>query len=323
LPPSPRRLAEARRAGRIPWSPVLVAGFALGASALAVTAIGTTFAHRAGAALIAGASSSRAPDPVADAVSMSASGIVVSITRLAAPFLLLVAALALAGHLAQTRSIWIPRRGGRRLPPPADSAARRANLFTFGFARTFTVLAVCTSLLISTASTLAAHTGLTATATGTLATALLGVLLAHVAATVIVLGVLDWLARSRMHQADLAMTAREARDERREQEPDPRWRRRFAAASAEDDAIRHALVVITDDRTAIALAWHARYQPIPRIATIGRDRAAARLIALARRYGVAIHRDVVLASNLAALSAGAVPNRLHADIARVIVAVDR
>jgi len=141
---------------------------------------------------------------------------------------------------------------------------------------------------------------------------------------VVALGLIDWLERVRRHHADLAMTVREARDERREQEADPRWRRRAAADTAEDDAVRRALLVVVDDRAAVAIAWHARWQPIPRVAASGRDRAAARLIALARRYDIPVHRDVTLAPAVASLPPGAaVPDRLHADIARVIVAVDR
>jgi flagellar biosynthesis protein FlhB len=134
-------------------------------------------------------------------------------------------------------------------------------------------------------------------------------------------GALAGRARPRRLRADLAMSPRELRDERRETEADPRWRRARARAGDDELAVRTALVVVVADDLAAALAWHPRWQPVPRVTAAARGRAALRLAALARRHGVALHRDPPLAATLAALPGRAAPDHLHPALARLIVAV--
>ena len=316
LPPSPRRLAEARRAGRVPWSPALVGGAALagGALALAVASSGGAFA----AMLADGARAAALADPIARARAASPAAIAGEVAVLLAPVALVAAALALAAHLAQTRALWLPRRAGPRLPA---ASPRRAATFLVALARGVALAAIAGAVIAGAAPLLARHTGAPVALTGALALTLAIVVVAHLAAGAIALGALDWLERVRRHRADLAMSARDARDERRETEADPRWRRLRGRAAADDDAVRAALVVIVSDDAAAALAWHPRWQPVPRVTTAARGRAALALAALARRHAVPLHRDAALAPALAALAGRAVPDRLHPAVARVVVAV--
>ena len=320
-PPTPRRLAEARRAGWIAWSPALVAGAAIAAGAAAVAAIGAAWLDAAGGALAAGAATASSPDPVTAATGLDARAVIADLAALAVPFLALVAGAAVIAHLAQTRGLWIPRRRGRGLPAPADDATRRATLSAVALARGAVVALVAGGLIASAAATLAAHTGAPAAATGALYGTLAALVLAHGAAAAIALGALDWLLRARHLHADLAMTPRELADERRETEADPRWRRARARAAADDDAVRTATVVVVADDLAAALAWHPRWQPVPRITAAARGRAALRLAALARRHRVPLHRDPPLATALAALPGRLAPDHLHPALARVIAAL--
>jgi flagellar biosynthetic protein FlhB len=316
-PPSPRRLAEARRAGRIAWSPVLVGGAAIAGGAAALAAVGAAWLDEAGRGLAAGARASGAEDPIAAVSGLRAGDVIADLAALAAPLLVLAAAAALVAHLAQTRGLWIPRRRSRSLPPPDP---RRAATFGFALARAAAVALVAGSAVVSAAATLAAHAGHTAAATGALYATLAAVVLAHGAAAAVALGAIDWLERTRRLHADLAMSPRELRDERRETEADPRWRR-ARAAPADDDAIRTALVLVVSDDVAAALAWHPRWQPLPLITTAARGRGALRLTALARRHAIPIHRDPALADQLAPLANRPAPDHLHPALARLIAAV--
>jgi flagellar biosynthetic protein FlhB len=320
-PPSPRRLAEARRAGRIAWSPALVGAAAIAGGAAAIAAIGAAWLDTAGGALAAGASASASPDPIAAVSSLRARDVIADLAALVVPLLVLAAAAAVLAHLAQTRGLWIPRRRTRQLPPAVDDAARRTGLAALAFSRGAAVALVAGAVVVTSAALLAAHAGRTTAATGALSGTLATSVLAAAAATAIALATLDWLERARRLRADLAMSARDLRDERRETEADPRWRRARARADDDDLAVRTALVLVVADDLAAALAWHPRWQPVPRITTAARGRAALRLTALARRHHLPIHRDPALATELAALSGRPAPDHLHPTLARLIVAV--
>ena len=322
-PPSARRLAEARRAGRIAWSPALVGAAAIAGGAAAVAAIGAAWLDAAGAALAAGATASGSADPITAASSLRARDVIADLAALVVPLLVLAAAAAVLAHLAQTRGLWIPRRRTHQLPPAVDDAARRTGLAALAFTRGAAVAIVAGTVVASSAALLAFHAGRPAAATGALFGTLAISVLAAAAATAVALATVDWLERARRLRADLAMSARDLRDERRETEADPRWRRARARAHADDDdlAVRTALVVVVADDLAAALAWHPRWQPVPLVTTAARGRAALRLIALARRHKIPLHRDPALAAELAPLAGRSAPDHLHPALARLIVAV--
>jgi flagellar biosynthesis protein FlhB len=320
-PPSQRRLAEARRAGRIAWSPALVGAAAIAGGAAAVAAIGAAWLDAAGAALAAGATASGSADPISAASSLRARDVIADLAALVVPLLVLAAAAAVLAHLAQTRGLWIPRRRTRQLPPAVDDAARRTGLAALASTRGAAVAIVAGTVVATSAALLAAHAGRSAAATGALFGTLAISVLAAAAATAVALGAIDWLERARRLRADLSMSARDLRDERRETEADPRWLRARARADDDDLAVRTALVVVVADDLAAALAWHPRWQPVPHITAAARGRAALRLTALARRHRIPIHRDVPLATELATLSGRPAPDHLHPALARLIVAV--
>ncbi len=331
LPASPRRLAEARRAGRVAWSPALVGAGATAGLALGVAAAGAGLIAAAGRTIAGAVATATGPDPVAAAGAVRAPAVIAEIAAAAVPLLAATGALALAAHLAQTRGAWLPRRAAPRLPASVDDAARRAGSTALDLARAAVLAVVAASFAITAAAALAGHHGVTAAAatrTGALAGALAGALLAHLAAAAIAVGLLDWLERARRLRADLTMSHRDAAEEQREAAGDPRWRRERARRRGvpdDADAVRAARVLIVAGDRAVAIAWHARWQPVPRVVAVARDsRGVTRLAALARRHGVVLHVDAVLADALATLEPGrVVAEAHHAALARVIVAIDR
>ncbi|HTR49949.1 MAG TPA: EscU/YscU/HrcU family type III secretion system export apparatus switch protein, partial [Kofleriaceae bacterium] len=99
FPPSPRRLALARRAGLTAASPMLVAALACAAGIAAACAFARSAADALGtwiAAACAGRADALAPGGIAHATATLAAPIVGSAA--------LVAALA---HLGQTRALWL------------------------------------------------------------------------------------------------------------------------------------------------------------------------------------------------------------------------
>ncbi len=324
FPPSARRLAEARLAGRVAWSPALVAGGAIAGGAIVLAAVSGAWVREAGLGITQGAASAQSAAPVDDALATRGADVIATVLALALPAVVVIAAVALAAHVAQTRSGWLPRRASRRLPPAHDDALRRGGLGALGLGRAIAVAAVAAGLLVPASSVLAAHAGAPAGVTGAFAGTLAITLLASAAATAITLGAIDWLERARRIRADLAMTAREVRDERRESEADPAWRRARARAArpTDDEAVRRATVVVVAGDRAAAVSWHARWQPVPLVTAAGSGRAGSRLAALARRHRVPVLHAPTLAPALVALGANAViPERLHPDVARVLVSV--
>jgi len=320
-PPSARRLAEARRAGRVAWSPALVAGGAIAGGAIAIAAIGRAWLDEAGAGIVRGVDAASAESPVEEVTNVHGGAVLGDVLALAAPVVLVIAAVAVVAHVAQTRSGWLPRRSSRRLPASADGAARRTGLAALGVARGAVVAVVAAALLVPAAAVLAAAGP---AEVGALGGQLAITLLAVAAAAAVALGLVDWLERARQLRADLAMSAREVRDERREAEADPTWRRERArhAKDPDDDAVRAAVAVMVAGDRAAAISWHPRWQPVPRVTAAHAGRGGLRLAALARRHRIAILHDPALAPALVALGAGGViPERLHPALARVVVAV--
>jgi len=318
LPPTPRRRALARQAGLVPLSGRLV-----GAAAWAGAAAAVAWAGAAGARALAGqaadgvSAAAAAADPTGAALA-AVDGVVGAALAVAAPAVLAAAALAIAAHAAQTRGLWLPRRTIRGAPQPRATAARRAADGAIGLVAAAAVGAVVVRLGWRYGGDLV-HAG--ASARGL---ALVAVALAQIAAVLVAVGVVDWLVRVRAHAVDLSMTAQERRDDDRASAADPRWRRARRERAAEGAAadVAAAAVVVVGDQVAAAIRWHARWHPVPRVAVAGRERIALSLVAAARRAGVPIQRDPVLAGELARLAAGApVPTALHGRLARHLAAV--
>ncbi len=310
FPPSPRRRALARQAGLSAASPLLVGAAGAGAAAAASVLLARATASMLGT-WIAAACDGRA--------SLAPSSLPHAVLSLALPLLGIVAVIAIAAHLAQTRAIWLPRRrieGAPALPPRRTAAA------AFELASATVVGVTAFAWLWLTAPRLARAASIDDAA------AAVAAFLATIAIAWLALGALDALLRHAALGSALAMTAQDKREDDRLAAADPRWRAyraKLARGGTGNDALRDAMaaatVLVLGDGIAVAIAWDPIRQPVPaRIAT-GRGPRATQLLGLARRFAVPVHRDVPLAASLA--GDGPIPEAQWPRVAEIVAAVRR
>jgi flagellar biosynthesis protein FlhB len=317
FPPSPRRLALARRAGLHGASPIVVGALACAAALAAAYVVARATAARLGA-WIAAAASGRPGLEAADATR--------AIVEIVVPILLAAALVAIAAHVAQTRAVWLPRRRVEGAP----AVPRRRWLEVVAPA---VVGATCVGWLWVMAPRLAelftAHDALAGGA------ALVASFVAAVACAWLGLGVVDALARQFALREALAMTPTEKREDDRLSSADPRWRTRRAELARTPSIAGAVVVLLGDERTtaesgttaepgavAVAIAFDPTRHPLPTRLAIGRRARATQLVALARRHRIAVHRDAELAAALAD-SEGPVPEAHWPRLAEILAAVRR
>lgn len=346
FPPSSRRLALARAAGLTSASPLIVGALACGATVVAAVMLARAAAGRLGAWIAAACDSGDGrgggiglggmpghgtgpsggmpgdgtgiSDGHAVAATLHIDGLASSVAQLALPLLGAAAVAAVIAHLAQTRSLWLPRRRIEGAPTPPRAAGTRA---AFELVSAALIGAVAFGWLWITAPRLAVLVELH-DASGAVGAAIASLVIA-LAIAWLVLGVADALLR-RMQLADaLAMTPTEKRDDERLAAADPRWarrRRELAREPAIAPAVARAAVVILGDDVAIAIAWDPVRQPVPLRTATGRRARSTQIVALARRHRIAVHRDAALAASLVE-GDGPVPEAHWPRIAEIIAAV--
>ncbi len=302
FPPSPRRRALARTAGLSGASPIATAAIGWVAATIAIAAIARTAASALGGSVAAACSGS--------ATAVQPGAIVGAIAAVAGPLLGAVALAAMIAHVAQTGALWSPRRkiaGAPSLPAGAGPRVRRAGL-ELSFAAA--IGAVGFGWLWTSAPRLAVLVDGTAWPSGDAAgrEALLGAGATLVAGALtafaigyVVLGAIDALTRRLALGRALAMTAAERREDDRLSAADPRWRAARAAAARDGlgDAIAGARLVVLGDDLAVAVAWDPVRCPNPMRIASGRAARATQIIAYARRYQIAVHREPALATLVA------------------------
>lgn len=347
FPPSARRLALARQAGLTAASPVLVAGAAGAAVAIALvvasgwSAIGDALAAACtfggGAGGDGGASGPRGAggDGVAAAAGSDHAALATAVSHLArtvlsvaSPLLVAAALAAVIAHLAQTRALWLPRRRIEQAPALDHGPAARARRAAFDLLAVATVGAVAFAWLWLLAPRIARLVELEPRAMLVAFGALGASLVATIACAWIALGVLDAFARHVELANVLAMTTTEKREDDRLSTADPRWARQRALAAGDashegvalSNAIAACAVVILGDDLAVAIAWDATRRPIPTRVAVGRRARATQLVGLARRHRIAVHRDPALARALGD-GEGPVPETRWRDLADILVAV--
>ena len=331
FPPSARRLALARGAGLTAASPVLVAGIAAAAVAIAVALAGgwSALGSAVSAACTFGGAG-RGGAGVADGGDAFAAvrDLPHAILSLAAPILAAAALAALLAHLAQTRALWLPRRRIDQAPALDRGPAARARGAAFDLLAVAIAGAVAFAWLWLLAPRIARLVELEPRAMLVAFGALGASLLAALACTWIAIGVLDALARHVELGHALAMTTTEKREDDRLSAADPRWARQRALAGGDAssdgfalaNAVAACAVVILGDDLAVAIAWDATRRPIPTRVAVGRRARATQLVGLARRHRIAVHRDASLARALGD-GEGPVPDARWRDLADVLVAV--
>lgn len=320
FPPSPRRRALARRAGLHAASPLLVGGAAAAAALIALGAVAGTLADRLGAAIAAACRGTAV---------LAAPALPGAAVAAALPVLGAAATAAVVAHLAQTRGVWLPRRRLDGAPAPEAGAAPRVRRAAGELAAAAGIAGVALAWLWRSAPALAALTALTEAggAGGAGGAAAAAPQLAGGAAAIAVawlgLGALDAVARHAALARTLAMTATEKRDDDRRAGADPRWRTHRAALRRAPDpgpAIAGATLLIVGEAAAVAVTWDPARRPIPVRTAAGRGPRAAQLLGLARRHGVAIHRDPALAAALVG-GDGPVPRRHWPRLAEIVAAL--
>lgn len=344
FPPSPRRLALARAAGLTAASPLLVGAAALVGAVVVLVGVGRAAAAKLGAwiaAACAGADGesisalrgSQMHEPSAgggstlgdgaaggsmlgdgaDAVP-DAAAFARAVLELALPLLVAAALAALVLHVAQTRTLWLPRR---RLPGTPVVSRRAGVRGLFDASALVIIGAVTLGWLWLTAPQLAMLAQVPSAAALAIASFVVSLAIAWVA-----VAALDALLRRAQLADALSMTREEKREDDRLSAADPRWQAQRLAVlrgPAVSDAIARAAVVLVGDDVAIAIEWDAARQPVPLRTASGRGARAMQLGALARRHRVPLHRDVALASALA--GEGPVPDVHWARLAEVVAAV--
>lgn len=316
FPPSARRRALARAAGLSPASPIVVGAIAWIGALVGILVFGRAIAARLGAWVAAACSGADGAGAVGSAV-QAWTTIVTDVLAFVLPVLVAAALAALVAHFAQTRSLWLPRRTLRGAPALETSRTQRAGLGILGAIAMGTVTlawlwAVAPRLALLVQQP-AAGALMLAGFLGTLAAVWIGI------------GVLDALVRHAELARSLRMTAAEKREDERLAGADPRWRARRAEVArgpSVRDAVAGASVVLLADGVAVAVAWDSVRRPIPVRTAIGRDARATQILGLARRHGIAVHRDPELALLLAD-GDGPVPEARWARLAEIIAATSR
>jgi flagellar biosynthesis protein FlhB len=305
----------ARQAGLVAASP-LVTGAVACAALIAVLAAGAVAFGALRSAVIAACDGGRATLQPHDAL--------VAVIGLATPLLGATALAAVFAHLAQTRALWLPRRRIHGAPALDRGPAARTRSAAFDLAAASAIGAVAFGWLWFAAPRVAGLFDLDMAALPTSVAALGLSLVAALAVAWLALGILDALARHVELARSLAMTSAEKREDDRLAAADPRWARyRTTIARASTvPAIERAAVVLLGDDVAVAIAWDAHRTPIPTRLAAGRRARATQLLGLARRHGIAVHRDAALAAALADAD-GPVPERHWPRLAEIIAAVRR
>jgi flagellar biosynthesis protein FlhB len=297
LPPSARRLREARARGDVAHAPLLSAAAGLTAAALAAAVTAPATAARllalARTAWAAGALRPAAP---------SADTIVSALARGALPIAGAAFVGALVGGLAQTRFAWAWRAFGVRRRDDDEPLA----LVGWAAAAALALTALSAGRTLAAALVRSDRWTATTTATAT-ALAQLG---PRLLALVALAGLGEWAWRSARLREALSMSRAERERERREDEGDPRLRaeqRRRARAVSRDplaDELTRAQVVVTAEGVAVALRL---VDGVARVAAAADERLRAqRLTAIARRLRVPLRPDDELAQALASLPANSV-----------------
>jgi len=297
-------------------SPMLVAGLACAAIAVVVTVGRFTLGDA-----IAAACTGTATLPAARAL-------VMDVLAIALPLVGAAAIAAIAAHVAQTRTLWLPRRVIDNAPALDRGAIARTRSTAFELTAVMVFGVVGFGWLWIFAPRLAVLFELAPGEMLRASGALGASFLAALAIAYLGIGVVDAVARHVELANALAMTATEKREDDRLTSADPRWARQrslLARDTASEGAalaasVAGCAVVILGDDLAIAIAWNATKRPIPTRVAVGRRARATQLVGLARRHRIAVHRDPDLARALGD-GEGPVPETRWRRLADVLAAV--
>ena len=288
LPPSPGRLALARRAGLVVRSPLVNAGCVL----VAILAGGDVIRRLALAvAQVAEEAWSRAGEAThRDSWSPAMRSLVVRIDEVAAltgGAMMWVVAAAVVGAFAQTGPAWtLSTTQARRRLAIGPEAARRAR-------RTTAVLCVLGPLVVAACMLWTRRAGLADLAersvtdgAATVATSLVAAAW-WLAGALLLAGTVEHVASRLALRARLRMTRDEVLREQAEQAGGA-WRGDAPLVLDDRAAMRTAAALLMSQGAAVAVQYEGRDGEVPRIVAAGVGARAGRLDDLARETGVAV-----------------------------------
>lgn len=335
LPPSARKLREARLFGQSPrspdisgWAVVLVASYAI------PLLFGLASARIVG---LLGAGVAGFSDPTnATALRDMGQGLYVLLTVvvIATAAALLV---ALVSHAAQGR----PAFAWKKMKPslshlsPASGAKKMfsASGLTHMAKQTATLVLV-TVIAVSIVSKLLGLMSVgTVVPLGAVISTLVPqvfLLLRYVALAGLMVGVADWWAQRHRISQELKMTPKEAKDEARQEEgsPEARSGRRRAALklyrSRMAGTVQWAdVLVVNPTHYAVGLSYRTGVDNAPRVVARGSGDVAARLRSDAQRTGIPVVTDPPVARALysACLVGDTVPVKLYEAVAKLLAQV--
>ncbi|MFH0901147.1 MAG: EscU/YscU/HrcU family type III secretion system export apparatus switch protein [Pseudomonadota bacterium] len=330
--PTPRRLNEARRHGRVARSGELSSAVALaaGIGALAVNASG--LGEKALAVFRAGIE--RAVAGNVDGVTATAvlHGALVDSLLIVAPIMGSAAISAgLVGYwqtggvialrsLAPTCSRISPWAGMRRLFSKQTQVVLAKSLVKLAGA-----VALCWYTLAPRVGDIPRISGIGPRAVAGWVAARAFELVVRIGILFVGIGVIDYWWQRRSLRQELMMTRQEARDEAKENEGDPRHR--AERQRLHRDLLRHQMVeeirkascvIVNPDHLAVALRYDEDTMDAPRIVAKGERLVAQQIKDIARQYGIPIYREVALARALDRLELGdEIPEELYEAVAEV------
>lgn len=335
LPPSARKLREARSQGRVTRSPDLSGWAGLFAASFLAPPLLRYVASRATGLLDQATTAFARPDP-AEALRLLGQGLQTALVA-GGVFAGGMALVAMVAQVAQGRPVlaWqrlkpdpkrlSPAAGARRLFSPTGGAEVVKQLLKLGLVAAAAVETVLALSGVAGAGSLVPLGPLISTT----ASRLLG-LLRDVAGMGVAIGVADWWWRRRQILAELRMSPEEAKEEYRRQEGSPELRsaRRRAALrlyrSRMAGSVEGADVLVTNPtHVAVGLSYRSGTDRAPRVVARGVDEIAWRLREDASRLGVPVVEDPPLARAVfhACVVGEVIPFELYEAVAKLLAQV--
>lgn len=335
LPPSARKLREAKKAGQVPRSPDF-SGWAvmLVASYLVPDLFG--FASERVVGLVGAAVASFNEPTSATALRLLGQGLYVALTAtvLATGAAALVAVVT---QLAQSRPVvaWGRiRPDPKHLSPLAGAKKMFSPMGLANLVKQLVKLVLVTVIAVVVVSKLVGMVGVgTVVPLGALLSTLVPqvfLLVRYISLVGVVVGVADWWYQRYRITTELKMTPTEAKEEARREEgsPEARAARRRAALRLHRQRMTGTVhgadvLVVNPTHVAIGLSYRAGTDKAPRIVARGADEVAATLRSAAARIGVPVMSDPPLARSLyrACLVGDVVPVELYEAVAKLFAQI--
>lgn len=156
--------------------------------------------------------------------------------------------------------------------------------------------------------------------------------LMRLAILLLIWGGIDFYRQKKKHNKELMMTKQEIREENRESEGSPEIKARIRRVMREmmrkrmmSDVPKATVVITNPTHYAVAIRYHLKHEPTPRVVASGRDHLALRIRGVAQANGVPILENKPMAQGLyrACKVGQVIPPDLYRAVAEVLAYVYR